>query len=1094
MRHIKLFLIFVILMIFSNALFSQDLRTVETKVADLLARMPSNYIETTDILMDDMISLGEAGLKQICDQVVPAGSGDDVMPRFAIESLSRYLSQYGREDERLTWEKICISYAESQKDYTVKDFFMKQLQQAGGVASVDAMEKYLYDENLGSPALGVISAAGGPLAEKVLAGALKDRSLACAAGVMNTLADLKSDMAINEYISWAQSDDENIRAAAYNAMAASANPLAYTVLSKAAREASYGWEHTGATASFLSFAIAAGISGDARTLDRICKTVIKKCDNQNNIQYKTEALSIYVDYHGYRALPLLFDAMGDPDPTYRNAALRFSDNLEGSPVTREWVEFFTKAQPVARPEIVNMLGNRKDELAAPLIRSLLRDPDAEVRKEAAAAFVKIAGIDALGALKEYLLSYTGDGDQEAARSALMTILDGRRMPVMLDVLSSGPPQAVRTVIELMAWSKSQEYFGKVYSLTSSHDEIVRDAAFRALADVAGPSDQDDLLKLLEETNDETHVSEVQVALVNAVSRSGDNGNRSSRIIGSMEMSKNKEKYIPVLSGTGGREAINIVLKEFESGGPYMRDICFKALTSWNDYTASSALFEICASGNKTFESRAFDGYLRIIRGAPVPDDQKLLLYRKIMPYALSSERKNRVISAISDIKTYQALFFLERFLDDPETSAAAANAIKNIALPTGDTIGGMSGFHAIFNGKDLSGWQGLVENPIARSKMTPEELFRKQQEANRRMTENWSVRDGCIYFNGHGDNLCTIKKYGDFELLVDWKITKDGDSGIYLRGSPQVQIWDTSRIDVGAQVGSGGLYNNQKNPSKPLVVADNPIGEWNSFRIIMIGEKVSVWLNGIPVVDDVVMENYWDRSIPIFPKEAIELQAHGNELAFRDIYVREIDEKTYNLTPEEKSEGFESLFNGRNLDNWIGNKESYVVEDGMIVLMPDRGSGGNLYTRNEYSDFIFRFEFQLTPGANNGLGIRAPLTGDAAYVGMELQIIDNTAPVWANIEPYQYHGSVYGVIPAKRGYLKPVGEWNYEEVYAQGTHIKITLNGTVIVDGDIAYARDNGTMDHRDHPGLKNQTGHIGFLGHGSLVKFRNIRIKDLNN
>jgi hypothetical protein len=329
-------------------------------------------------------------------------------------------------------------------------------------------------------------------------------------------------------------------------------------------------------------------------------------------------------------------------------------------------------------------------------------------------------------------------------------------------------------------------------------------------------------------------------------------------------------------------------------------------------------------------------------------------------------------------------------------------------------------------------------------------------------------------------------------MLVDWKITKKGDSGIYLRGSPQVQIWDTSRVEVGAQVGSGGLYNNKLNQSKPLKVADNPVGDWNSFRIVMIGEKVSVWLNGILVVDNIVMENYWDRGIPIFPTGSIELQAHGTDLAFRDIYVREISEKEFDLTPEERGEGFVSIFNGRDLNNWVGNKKSYAAEDGMIVIKPVDESGGNLYTEKEYSDFVFRFEFQLTPAANNGLGIRAPLTGDAAYVGMELQILDNTDSVYANLQPYQYHGSVYGVIPAKREYLKPLGEWNYEEVTATGSKIQIVLNGTTIVDGDISGPRDNGTMDHKEHPGLKNTTGHIGFLGHGSVVKFRNIRIKEL--
>ncbi|MDD4823569.1 MAG: DUF1080 domain-containing protein, partial [Bacteroidales bacterium] len=156
------------------------------------------------------------------------------------------------------------------------------------------------------------------------------------------------------------------------------------------------------------------------------------------------------------------------------------------------------------------------------------------------------------------------------------------------------------------------------------------------------------------------------------------------------------------------------------------------------------------------------------------------------------------------------------------------------------------------------------------------------------------------------------------------------------------------------------------------------------------------------------------------------------------------------------------------------------------------GGGGNLYTVDEYGNFNFRFEFMLTPGANNGLGIRTPLDGDAAYVGMELQILDSESPIYADLQPYQYHGSVYGIIPAKRGFLKPVGEWNTQEVIANGNHITVILNGTVIVDGDIAKATKNGTPDHREHPGLFNKKGHIGFLGHGSLVKFRNIRVKPL--
>jgi hypothetical protein len=185
--------------------------------------------------------------------------------------------------------------------------------------------------------------------------------------------------------------------------------------------------------------------------------------------------------------------------------------------------------------------------------------------------------------------------------------------------------------------------------------------------------------------------------------------------------------------------------------------------------------------------------------------------------------------------------------------------------------------------------------------------------------------------------------------------------------------------------------------------------------------------------------------------------------------------------------------NGDNLDYWIGNKTDYLVEDNVLSVRPKNGGHGNLYTAKEYSDFIFRFEFQLTPGANNGLGIHTPLQGDAAYVGKELQILDNTAPIYKNLKPYQYHGSVYGIIASKRGALNPVGQWNSQEVIVKGDDIKITLNGVVIVNGNIKEATKNGTADGKDHPGLKRNKGHIGFLGHGSELNFRNIRIKDLS-
>lgn len=218
----------------------------------------------------------------------------------------------------------------------------------------------------------------------------------------------------------------------------------------------------------------------------------------------------------------------------------------------------------------------------------------------------------------------------------------------------------------------------------------------------------------------------------------------------------------------------------------------------------------------------------------------------------------------------------------------------------------------------------------------------------------------------------------------------------------------------------------------------------------------------------------------------------------KEVLTEVLNEKTatpsfepFTLSEEEVAEGFRILFDGTNLDQWIGNTSGYVVKDGTITLEPDRGCC-NLYTKDQFSDFEFRFEFRLWPGGNNGVGIRTPPHGDAAYVGMEIQILDNSADIYKDLHEYQYHGSVYGIIPAKRGFLKPVGEWNYEQIIAKGSRITVILNGEVIVDGDVIEASKNGTLDGREHPGIKNKTGHIGFLYHDTPIQFRNIRIKEL--
>ena len=197
------------------------------------------------------------------------------------------------------------------------------------------------------------------------------------------------------------------------------------------------------------------------------------------------------------------------------------------------------------------------------------------------------------------------------------------------------------------------------------------------------------------------------------------------------------------------------------------------------------------------------------------------------------------------------------------------------------------GFLALFNGKDLTGWQGLVP-PKQRARLSPAQLEERQEQANEEILPHWTIRNDILHYDGKGQRLQTVqtvKKYGNFELRVDWKIGPKGDSGIYLRGTPQIQIWDATDHPEG----SGGLFNNKKHASKPLRCADRPIRQWNTFRIVMRGETVNVWLNGELVVRDTLLENYWNRLQPLPATGPIELQHHGDPLAFKNIFIRELE-------------------------------------------------------------------------------------------------------------------------------------------------------------------------------------------------------------
>jgi len=408
------------------------------------------------------------------------------------------------------------------------------------------------------------------------------------------------------------------------------------------------------------------------------------------------------------------------------------------------------------------------------------------------------------------------------------------------------------------------------------------------------------------------------------------------------------------------------------------------------------------------------------------------------------------------------------------------------------------GFTSLYNGKDLTGWRGGdTADHRAYLALSPEKRAERDKAWTADMRAHWKAEGDELVNDGKGKYATTEKDYGDIELTLEYNMAPLGDSGIYLRNVPQVQIWDPANAKEkknGADKGSGALWNNGLNNGKfPLVLADKAPGEWNTLRIVMVGARVSIWLNGQQTVDHASLENYYDRKLAVPAKGPICLQTHGAPIRWRNIFVREINGAEANKHLASKgTEGFKTIFNGKDLTDWKGATDQYEVVDGAIFCKP--GKGGNLYHKDDLTDFVARLEFKVPAGGNNGLCLRFPGTGNTAYVGMcELQVLDdNYDKVKGKLDPRQVHGSAYGMVAAQRGYQRPIGEWNFQEVTVKGSNLKVELNGFVILDADLSKVDMATVMGKSAHPGKDRKNGFFGFAGHGDAVGFRALSIKSL--
>lgn len=905
-------------------MFTLVARSQDSQISAILDKEPANNGAELNANAEKTAALGEEGIVKMLGMLQPAGGADNTKIYDAISGFSFYVTQKSREPWRATAVKAYSGALSKVADKENQAFIISQLQIAGKDDAVSTLKSYLNDERLCDPAARALVKINSLASKAALLSALSSSQGNCRITLIEALGDSRNALAVHGISASIGKDKMTDKVALY-ALAYIASPVSINLMANAAEQAKFTYDVTDATSAYLMFIRNLGAK-NALTATRLAKTLSVKASLANQVQTQTAALKILVDLQGNRSTPLLIEAARNSNAQYRDAALKFAAPYINPTTTLSWTRELLRGNADEKVAIIKMLGDNKVAAALPSVIKQLNSTDKNVVIASVTAAGKIGQDKAIGNLLPVMRS--GDAAEiDAVQNALLIMKGPTVVNKVANALPDMPADAKVALINVLAARGAHSKIDIVTPLLNSKDANVRAAAFAAMKQLAGPDNLNHLFIMLAAPSSPTETSDIQSAIISVLEQEKDKSGQSAKVLEQMSNAPAEKKplYFNILASIGDKKSLAAISSAYSKGDDATKQAAVTALSQWTDVSAAPELYLISKETNDAaLKNQALRGYVAAISRSNYPADEKIIYLRDAMEVAQTVPQKKLILAEAANNKTFPALVFISKYLDDPQLQGDAADEVSNIAVSDkyfyGNEVkawlnkslqlkkGGDSdyekvairkfiaempadaGLTPIFNNKDLTGWKGLVGNPITRSKMDAVTLAKEQHKADSIMNKGWYVKDGILNFSGDGENLCTIKQYRNFELYVDWKIEKDGDAGIYLRGSPQVQIWDTSRVNVGAQVGSGGLYNNQEHESKPLKLADNAINDWNNFHIIMKGDKVTVYLNGVLVVDNVVMDNYWDRKLPIFPKEQIELQAHGNHIYYRDIYLRELPE------------------------------------------------------------------------------------------------------------------------------------------------------------------------------------------------------------
>lgn len=1110
MKKIFITILLAALMPFAAGAQDARQRTAETIVADALAQLPAQTPKAFDSLMQELAATGADGIRMMAAMLVPAAEGKNAPVEYAINGVVSYVTAAGREELAREIRAGLTDAVAASTDKPNQAFLLSQLQLCATAAEAPVFVKYAADEYLADYAVrGLISTPGtdGEILALIDASPAPDALLAYAA------AEKRLAAAEPALLKWAADPKAGTptKEAVYNALAKCGTAASIAPLAAAAKADGYAFTKTDATGAYVALLARLAAAGNSKAV--AAAKALRKTGMPQNV--RAAGLGIVLGTDAKKQTPELLAALKDADREYRCAALDFAGDFADDALYAAVVKKMPSLSDAAKTDVVSWLGARHAASQANAVIAAISSADEELALAAIRAAGKIGGQEALNALVAQL-----DGPHAREASAALAAFNGKPNAAFAAALD-GTPRTQANALKLVAMRRITTAADKVFALLESPDAAVRAAAYDALAGVASPKDFERLCDLLNKAQ-EADVKALQAGLKNALARETPAA-QYEKTMARIASAPAKARYYPLLAQAASKEAIDALLAADD------REAAFAALLTVENPAMVDVLYDL-ARRNPAWTDAALARYTEFVTASADTGVRKYQLYRRALELNPSAKVQNKLLKALAKTPEFPVLVLAVKYLDNPATAETAALAVKTAAAKNPD-MGGEIVASALKKAQEVyaelaksdadagyavdeikgllaklpaegfvpaslapEAWKAVAGDPNARRAMKPKALAKAQQEADAAAAGTWNAADGVLTGATGTPTLGSAKEYENFCLIVEWKT--DGEAGLGIRSIPQIALGGRN---------AGALTGNMLHENTAPAAANRP-GEWNTMEVRVVNDRVTVVLNGITTCNNVILENTCNREIPAYTEGQILLVGGTAPVSFREMYVRELPPTPrFELSPEEAAEGFEVLFDGTSMHKWTGNTTNYVPVDGTIYVTAQYGGSGNLYTKKEYGDFVLRFEFAFDrEGVNNGIGIRTPMGVDAAYHGMEIQVLDHDAPIYKNLRVYQQHGSVYGIIPAKRVKFPPLGTWNVEEIRAVGDRITVTVNGEVILDGDIRQAcqghnvaPDGGknnpyTVDHKNHPGLFNASGHIGLLGHGAGIKFRNIRIKEL--